>query len=55
MVNDGSRGKSGSCHRFLVDNIIVKGTVLRRKKVHPKDDFPGFWYSDYFPSRNSLT
>ena len=42
MINDVLRGKTGSYNRFLVDNVIVKGTVLRRKKVHPKDDFPGF-------------
>lgn len=36
MINDVFGGKPGSHNRFLVENIIVKGTVLRRKKRAPR-------------------
>lgn len=35
MINDVFRGKCGSCNRFLVENIIVKGTVPKRKECPP--------------------
>jgi hypothetical protein len=42
VINDVFGGKTRSHNRFLVENIIVKGAVLRRKKAHPKENFTGF-------------
>lgn len=42
MINDVFGGKTRSYNRFLVENIIVKGIIPKRKKVHPKDNFTGF-------------
>ena len=54
MINDVFRGKCGSCNRFLVESIIVKGTIPRRKECPPGEDLTDFSYSNDFTSRNSL-
>lgn len=36
MINDVFGGKTRSCNRFLVENIIVKGSVLGRTEYTPR-------------------